>query len=505
MEDNPGNLSQQGLSLGDTEPSRTQGLSGRDMFARAQQEHLQGHAQQAENIYRKILRVHPRHVPSLTLLGTAVFQQGRNEEAIALLRRAIEIKSDYAEAHNNLGCVLAVTERRGEAVAEFRRALEINSDYGDAWHNLAKELRRGGEAEQSIAAVRRAVQLKPQAAEVYNTLGCALSNLGKVDEALAAYEQALAVRCDNANANLNRALLLLKKGRYTEGWHGYRWRWKSDSTKTPRPRYDKPLWDGSDLAGRTILLHQEQGYGDSMQFARYVPLVARRGGHVVLECHPALMRLYRTLAGVGTIVQAGVSPPAFDLYCSVVSLPRIFQTTVRTIPNTVPYLRAMPGAAETWRSRIGPENQLRVGLVWAAKCKTETYRRRSIPVEHLAKLLDIPRVRFYSLQVGPHAGRLAGNNVADLAPHLKDFADTAGAMDQLDLVITVDTAAAHLAGAMGKDTWVLLSHSADWRWLMSRDDSPWYPTTRLFRQERPEDWAGVIERAGRALRERIAQ
>jgi hypothetical protein len=300
-------------------------------------------------------------------------------------------------------------------------------------------------------------------------------------------------------------MLLLLRGELREGFEKYESRWRLE-TLPPRG-FPAPLWNGEDLSGRTILLHAEQGYGDTIQCLRYVPQVAARGGWVVLEVPKELLGLARRLPEVGQLLARGDALPRFDLQCPLFSLPRAFATTIETIPAQVPYLSAEPEAIARWRIRLGERPGLKVGLAWAGSPQHRNDARRSIAIETLLPLLRLEGVRWFSLQVGERAAdlaRLPGGLVTDLSPDLIDFAETAAVIGNLDLVIAVDTASAHLAGALGRPAWVLLRARPDWRWLLEREDSPWYPSLRLFRQHRPGDWEEVVRRVAAAL-ERMAR
>ncbi len=359
----------------------------------------------------------------------------------------------------------------------------------------------------SIAAHRRAIALKADFPEAYTNLGNALKGQGNIAAAIAACRQAIALNPDLPDAHHNLSLTLLLNGEFAEGWREYEWRWQ---TKQLRPRgFAQPLWSGEAVDGRVLLLHAEQGYGDMIQFCRYVPLVAARG-RVVLEAPRALVRLFSGLAGVERIVVQGDPLPAFDLHCPLLSLPRAFATTLETIPGGVPYLGTDPAQVSAWRDRLAGLARLRVGLVWAGepratdRIRGAVDRRRSISLGHFARLAGVGGIAFVSLQKGEAAAQTRspppGLRLHDWTGELEDFADTAALIAALDLVISVDTAVVHLAGALGKPVWLLNRFDTDWRWLLDREDSPWYPTLRLFRQHRPGDWAGVLERVAAALR-----
>ncbi|MBV8825586.1 MAG: tetratricopeptide repeat protein, partial [Hyphomicrobiales bacterium] len=450
---------------------------------------------------RRALALRPDYAKACLNLGAALMETDALDEAAHYLNRAATLDPKLAEAPYNLG---NLADKRGDeatAADYFRRAAALRPGFYEANNNLGAVLLKAGDVEAAHESFARAVALRPEHAEAHHNLSNALRDLGRCEEALAACRRATALDPTHAQANFSEAMLLLVQGKLREGFDKYEWRWKL-GTLVPRG-YPVPLWNGEEIAGRTILLHGEQGYGDAIQGLRYVPLVAARGAHVVLEVPPPLLRLAGSVSGVAALVAAGQPLPRFDLVCPLLSLPRAFATTLETIPAKIPYLAAPSDAMARWRGRLdGPG--LKVGIAWAGSPLHRSDARRSIDVEALAPLLKVDGVRWFSLQVGERAGDLAGlpaGSVNDLAPQLTDFAETAAAITELDLVITVDTAVAHLAGALGRPCWVMLRSSPDWRWLLEREDSPWYPTLRLFRQRARGDWAEVVARVRAALQQ----
>ncbi|WP_448191864.1 tetratricopeptide repeat protein [Azospirillum sp. sgz301742] len=430
--------------------------------------------------------------------GLALEGAGRLPEAAAAARAAIELAPDLPEARLNLGNALSGLERHGEAVASLKRAAALRPEDATAHCGLGYALEQMDRLPEAEAASRRAADLNPGLGEAWTNLGRVLNGQGRTAEALAAYAAAVRARPDNPKDHWNLALALLLNGHLAEGFAEYEWRWRYDGFPSPRRSFAQPAWAGEPLAGKTILLHAEQGLGDAIQFARYVPEVARLGARVVLEAHAPLRRLLGGLDGVTVLATLGGPLPEFDVHCPLLSLPRL----VGTIPTDTPYLGAEAGAVAEWRARLG--DGLKVGLVWAGNPGHANDRNRSLPLGGLAPLLRTSGVRFFSLQKDPRPGDrdiLADLGVIDLGPDLDDFADTAAALTALDLLVTVDTSVAHLAGALGRPVWLLLPFLPDWRWMMDRSDSPWYPTMRLFRQSRRGDWAPVVERVAEALTE----
>ena len=475
-----------------------------------------GRLTEAEASCREALRLQPDYTEAHVNLGNALLDLGRPVEAEASYREALRLRPNYPEAHNNLGNALLDLGRAAEARASYREALYLRPDYPEAHNNLGNALLDLGRPAEAEASYREALRLRPNYPEAYNNLGNALRDLGRPVEAEASYREALRLRPNypDAHNNLGHALLLV--GRFEEGWKECEWRWKTKDMSGGVRNFSAPLWNGELIGDRVILLHAEQDLGDTLQLCRYVPLIASSAG-VILEVQPPLVRLLSRLPGITKIVARGDSLPSFDLHCPLLSLPRAFDTTLDTIPNMTPYLSADPELAARWRKRLASVDGLRVGLVWAGGQRPDpplaaVDRRRSITLDMMASFDEIPGVSFFSLQKdAPSAGSAhppPGRALHDFTADLYDFADTAALVANLDLVISIDTAVAHLAGALGKPVWLLNRFDTDWRWLLARDDSPWYPTLRQFRQSAPGDWNNVIGRVAAALgdlRERISR
>ncbi len=348
--------------------------------------------------------------------------------------------------------------------------------------------------------------MKSDYAEGFNTLGNLLADRGRYDEAAVAFRRAIQLKPDYALAHWNLSLILLLWGDFENGWAEHEWRRRTTVESHPR-EFEQPMWDGGDLHGRTILLHHEQGFGDMIQFVRYAPLVAERGGRVILSCPAELASLLREIPEIAE-VHDGDDLPEFDCHCPMLSLPFVFKTRLETIPAKTPYLKAPDESVARWREILGAKNgKLRVGLAWAGNPRRRLDRRRSVTLEQLEPLAMVKGIRFYSLQKSrtpqASAGVPAGMELIDLSDRLPDFAETAGAIENLDLVISVDTAVAHLAGTMGKPVWVLVGFVPASRWMLDRNDSPWYPTMRLFRQPAMDDWETPIAQIAQALKEMI--
>jgi tetratricopeptide (TPR) repeat protein len=367
-----------------------------------------------------------------------------------------------------------------------------------------------GRLDEALASLDTALTLRPDYVEALNSRGVVLKELRRLDEALASFERAVALEPDHADAHLNEALLRLLMGDFERGWPQNEWRWQDAAFGVPKPHvrlprrdFTQPQWRGSEaLYGKTILLHSEQGFGDTIQFCRYARMVATRGARVILEVEEPLRQLMSGVSGVWYCAAKGETLPDFDLHCPLLSLPLAFGTRLETIPTATPYLRA--GADERdWEARLPPGDRPRIGLAWSGNPHHRNDARRSIPLDALAPLFDFDAT-FVSLQRDVREGDAAAleeSRILDLGGELADFADTAALMSRLDLVITVDTSVAHLAGALGRRSWILLPFVPDWRWLIDRDDSPWYPTARLFRQADTREWPSVVARVREALQD----
>jgi len=398
-----------------------------------------------------------------------------------------------AAALNNLGQSLAARGDRTSAIQCFRQAISQDPHDERAYHNLAMILFWEDRLDESIQLFQRALVLKPIDAIGHYNLGTVLMEMNRLDSAIAEFERAATLDPKLANATWNLSWALLKQGRLTEGWRFYEARWHMREWQALR-RFPQPLWDGSDLAGKQILLHTEQGFGDAIQMARFVPMVAARGGTVYLDCLPQLRSLFSNIDGASRVIASGESLPPYDVQCPLMSLPGRLGITLESIPQHVPYLSANPSRVEHWGPRIaGDSGKLKVGLAWSGRAYPVG---RSIEPAVLSPLLSISDVKFYGLNVAGEDSAVSASlhaaNFADLGPVLTDFAETAAVLMNLDLIITIDTAVAHLAGALGRPTWLLLRFAPDWRWMLERADSPWYPTMKLFRQQVRNDWRGPI-------------
>jgi tetratricopeptide (TPR) repeat protein len=499
----------------------------------------QGKHAEAVPSYRTALRSQPIHIDALSNLGAALTELDQIDEAVAVLRQALRLAPTFVKALNNLGKALIAQDKYVEAEAHLREALRLHPSYSMALSNLCAAVLKQGRHEEAIGLLRQALALEPHNANTHNTLGMALKEQGKVTEAVAHLEHAIRLRKDfpeahanlglarmsqgrhaeavvhlqdalklqpdYANAHKNLAMIWLQQGNYEQGWPEYEWRWRCK--EFPRLTYTQPRWDGAPLEGRTILLHTEQGLGDTIQFIRYAPLVQARGGRVLVACQRALIPLLTRCPGIDQLVPRGDPLPPFDVYVPLLSLPAVFRTTLATVPAQVPYLFADKGLVEAWGRELSDGPGFKIGIAWQGSAGYTGDRDRSTRLAYFEPLARLPGVRLFSLQKGPGTEQLAEVSarfhVVDLGARLDErsgpFMDTAAVMKHLDLVVTVDTSLGHLAGALGVPVWVAQAFAPDWRWQWGQEGSPWYPTARLFRQTEWGRWEPVFARMAEAL------
>jgi Flp pilus assembly protein TadD len=461
--------------------------------------------QPAEAIYRRILSENPTHGDALHFLGVAAYQNGGLENASGLLARAIAANPGVAAYHYHFGLVLAALGKPEEAIASYGQALKLAPDLAEVHNGFGNALKDLGRLEEAAERYRLAVRLKPGLAQGYSNLGNVLELLGERLEAAHCYQRALALDSNDADAHWNSALLKLLTGDFEQGWDEYEWRRKTKWAV--KHRYRGPEWSGEPLAGKTILLYAEQGLGDTIQFIRYAGLVKARGATVVVQCQRPLLGILAGSPGVDRLVAEDEPPPPFDWHAALLSLPRIFRTTLANVPCMTRYLVPSPALAVQWRQRLAGLGGFKIGIGWQGNARYSKDRYRSVPLRHFGALARVPGVRLIALQKGLGAKQLCEMPpefpIVDFSRELDEasgpFMDTAAIVESLDLVITSDTALAHLAGALGACVWVALSFAPDWRWLLERGDSPWYPTMRLFRQRSLGDWGTVFEEIRAAL------
>jgi Flp pilus assembly protein TadD len=466
------------------------------------------HFQEAVVHLRESVRLRPDLARSHADLAYALAELGRFSESAASYRRALWLQPRDPESLNNLGNALRELGQLDEAESCTREAIRLFPAYAEAHGNLGNVLAEANRLAEAQSAYAEAIRLRPNYVEAHGNLGNVLADSGQLAEADAAYAEAIRLQPDYAEAHLNRSFLWLAKGDYDRGFAEYEWRWKTKKLRDETPR--KPPWSGDALDGRTILLRTEQGFGDTFQFIRYAPLVKASGGRVLLECEPALMKILEGVAGVDALVPIG-SQPAHDVQRPLMSLPLVFGTTLETIPASVPYLFAKPGLVDHWRGKLAALDGFKVGIAWQGNPKFKRDRGRSIPLAEFEPLAKIAGVRLIGLQKGSGADQVGKPDLrfdlTDLGPDRDEaegaFVDTAAIMMGLDLVITSDSAIAHLAGALGVPVWVALGAVPDWRWMLDRDDCPWYPTMRLFRRSKLAGWNEPLQRMADELQARL--
>jgi tetratricopeptide (TPR) repeat protein len=516
------------------------------VFANAIHHHQSGRLNEAELLYRRVLAASPGHDGTIHLLGMVACQTGRHALAVALISKAISINANIAkyhcnlgnalwhqgrlseaaaccrdalhllpdlpEAHNNLGLVLRDQGRSDAAIECYREALRLNPDFPEAHNNLGVMLRDQGQLDEALVCQHRALELRPEFPEAHNNLGNVLRDQGWLDGAVASYRTALDLAPDLPDGHFNLALALLSRGDMAAGWREHEWRWKTPQMIGDRRDFSQPRWRGEAAEGRTLLIHAEQGYGDTLQFCRYARLAAANGLRVIMEVQKPLVRLLNGVPGVDLVVATGEQLPEFNLHCPMLSMPLAFGTTVATIPGAADYLSADEAISATWRARLAamPNRGRRIGLVWAGDSRSYSPslaaqdRRRSLAPDQLTPLFEVSGLHFFSLQ---KIGAKPPDDLplTDFMDEMTDFADTAALVANLDLVISVDTAVAHLAAALGKPVWLLDRFDSCWRWLTGRRDSPWYPTLRIYRQPHAGDWDSVLAEVVRDLRDIAGQ
>ncbi|MGH7179786.1 MAG: tetratricopeptide repeat protein [Tepidisphaeraceae bacterium] len=427
--------------------------------------------------------------------AVALQRAGRLADAESVCHRILVDRPDHALAWVRLGLIVRQSQRFEEAISHLQKAVELDPTDPFTFNDLARTLMSAGRVDEAVDSARRAVSLKPDLSDAHATLGMIDQQRRRLDDALVELNKAIELDPNDGVAHFGRATTYLLQGDFARGWPEYEWRRRMPLWRDTGDRLARPRWDGSDPRGRTILVYAEQGLGDSIHFARYVPMLCDRGARVAVYVQPPLFPLFRTLPGVWRLISPGAALPDFDLHTPLPSLPLAFGTTVDSIPANVPYLRADPDHAAKFKTLLGErDGRTRVGLCWAGNPEHISDRLRSMLAEALAPLAKISGVQFHSIQKDRRTDDPFPDGLAliDHASGLKDFADTAALIDSLDLVITVDTSVAHLAGAIGKPVCLMLDTAHDWRWLLGRDDSPWYPTMKLVRQPTQGDWSAVV-------------
>lgn len=464
-----------------------------------------GDLKTALELVLKAIRINSNVPGYYNTFGVILAQAGREQAAIKAYRKAIELNNNYEIAYNNLGNSLQKLNKYDESIQYYARAIKLKPDYAEAYNNIAAALYKLGNFKEAIENCKKAVKLKEDYAEAYNTLAAALQSERRFDEAIESYSKTLQYAPEYAEAYYSRGMLYLLRGNFAKGWHDYQWRLKTNKTKATL-RYDKPQWQGENFHGKTLVVQAEQGFGDSIQFVRYLPMVKERGGTVIFAEKTELIGLFTNLDGIDDLVDTAKLTEGnvkHDLYVNLLTLPAIFETNIDTIPARIPYLSADASKIEYWHNNIKTD-AFKIGIAWAGNSTHGNDRNRSCSLNNFIQLAKIENVTLFSLQKGSAAEQInhwpGDLELINLGREFRDFSDTAAAIENMDLTISVDTSVIHLAGAMAKNAWLLLPHEPDWRWMLNRDDSPWYPTISLFRQKQYGNWDGVFQSVAEQLK-----
>jgi tetratricopeptide (TPR) repeat protein len=467
-----------------------------------------GNLTEAELLYRKILREKPNNSSACFGLAFVLGAKGHKDEAIKYYRKALKINPQFADAAFNLAGVYQEMCQFNEAIHYYEMSIRLNPEFASAHSNLGSILQQQGRFEEAIDLYQKALEFNPNLISAYNNMGLAFQEKGLYDKAMECYKTALSFDSRHPAVHFNTGVLLLLHGDYEKGWPEYEWR--KQMTGYQSRYFNQPMWDGSGLSGKRLLLYNEKGYegfGDTIQFIRYAGRLAESGARIIVECRQELKSLLMTAEGIEDVIAEGDRMPYFDLHCPFLSLPLILETKLEDIPSYVPYLKTDFSTLKKWEERLRhDDSSFKVGIAWAGDPGHPRYQYRSCSLGQFAPFAQVQGISVYSLQKGTAAIEEkppAGLNFFDCREDIVDFLDTAALIENLDLVISVDTAVAHLAGALGKPVWTLLPFVPDWRWLLNRDDSPWYPTMRLFRQPSAGDWDSAISHIAAELKKTI--
>jgi tetratricopeptide (TPR) repeat protein len=450
--------------------------------------------------YKQALEIKPDFAEAYNNMGNALKVTGRNEEATTCFEEAIIIRPDFFQAHYNLGNSLQEAGKLEQAISHYQNAISNYPDYAEAHNNIGIALLEIGKHEEAITHYQKAISLNPDYAEANNNLGIALQEIGNHENAITRYQKAISLNPDYAEAHFNLSCLYLLLGNFEKGYEEYEWRLKLKSNVEHTRSFTQPQWDGRPLNGKTILIHAEQGLGDAIQFIRYVPMIAKAGGDIIVECDAKLSHLFSGYEDFTRFIGAGDDLPDFDIHASLLSLPNIFKTTLTTIPSANNYIHINDDLVASWKNKLSTLKNHKIGICWQGSVDNRKDQSRSMPLKYFSDIINIPEVSFISLQKGYGQEKIKDDGhtdaIADFSSEMdthEKFIDTSAIIENLNLVIGVDTATIHLAGAMGKPVWVLLPYSPDWRWMLNTKDTPWYPSMRLFRQKEPGDWETVMD------------
>jgi tetratricopeptide (TPR) repeat protein len=448
--------------------------------------------------HQRAIEIDPNLAEVHNNLGNCLQEKGDFQAAINYYRRAIELKPEFFQGYNNLGIALKEQNELDTAINSYQSAIELNPEYAEAYSNLGNALKDKGELEEAAVCHRRALELKPDFAAAHSNLGNALQEMGNLTAALESHQRSIDLEPDFVEAHWNKSLLLLLMGNFRQGFELYEYRWLRKTKKNSVRSFVFPLWLGiEDLKGKTIILHCEQGFGDTIQFCRYVKLVKDLGAKVTLELDAELFDLLHDLSGADEIIKTGEELPLYDFHCPIMSLPLALGTELDSIPSPTKYLAAEEIAKKKWFEKLGQKTKLRVGIAWSGSPTHKNDHNRSVELKEFIDYLPA-NIEYVSLQkdLRENDVKLLKNNpkIIDCSSGWDNFSDTAALCDLMDIIITVDTSVAHVAGALGKNTWVMLSFFADWRWMEKRSDSPWYESVKLYRQSSRRNWEGVFEK-----------
>ncbi|MBM4146324.1 MAG: tetratricopeptide repeat protein [Nitrospira sp.] len=447
----------------------------------------------AINCFNEAIKINPSFTEAYYNLGNALRDKKQFDDALTCYQKVLQLNPGYADAYVNLGIINRTKGLFSEEIICYQKAIEINPNSIEAYYNLGNALLDNEQFNDAAVCYQYVLQINPNIIQVYIYLGLILRITGRLNEALTCYKKVIQLNPNYAEAHWQMANILLLMGDFRHGWKEYEWLWKTEDYENRKRSFSQPSWHGQDIKGLTILLYAEYGFGDTIQFIRYAPLVAQLGATVIVECQKELTSLLKSVEGIQNVISHGETLPGFDIHCSLMRLPIIFDTALENIPANIPYMTANPALVEKWRNRIlHDDSKLKIGLVWAGISMPRKY----CSLEAFAPFAQLKDITFYSLQKGKNKDQLKyppkDIKLIDYTEEFYDFSDTAAFIENLDLVISIDTSVVHLAGAMGKPVWTLIPFVPDWRWFLNREDSPWYPTMRLFRQPALEDWVSVI-------------
>lgn len=454
----------------------------------------------------KTIKLKPNHTKPRLELAELLEKLGQSKQALQCIEKAYQLAPKNIQILMNAAIIAANLKRYDEAIRYLHQAIKIKPDLPEAYSNMGIiTMLKNDDHREAIRQYRKALQLNKNYQPVYKNIGSTLQSLGKYKSAIAFYKKAIAINNKGSNTHFELGITLLRLGHFQQGWEEYEWRLKMRLHFDPKTFPIQFFWKGENLKGKTIILICEQGIGDTLQFIRYAQLIKKNECHIILQARTELINLLSKISWIDKVITITDPIPPFDYFCPLLSLPRLFKTDLTSIPADIPYIEIDPTLRTKWKKLIPHKKKLQIGIVWAGNPEYIHDKKRSCSLKCFSSLLDISNTIFYSLQKDEPTKELIKHNeknkikIINLDPHLKDFTDTTAAIEQLDLIISIDTAIAHLAGAIGKPVWTLLSYVADWRWLTDREDSPWYPTMRLFRQKRMENWKNVFERVKEAL------